>query len=194
MRKGWIWALGGFLMGAAVLCVGPLRNATAQTSIYAYPNAGQSQDQQRRDRAECYAWAVQQTGVDPLVSPPHTAAPLSELPPPAPSGGLFGLGEGGLFPGGGALGDAATGAGLGAAGGALAGDPGKGAAIGALAGAVLGSIHRKSRTQEREAWRGNQRRRVQQQSQRRTQAHVQGSDNYSRAFAACMSARNYTVR
>jgi hypothetical protein len=180
------------LTGAAVLCVVPVRNAAAQTSIYAYPNAGQSQEQQRRDRAECYAWAVQQTGVDPLLSPPQAAAPLSELPAPAPSGGLFGLGEGGLFPGGGALGDAATGAGLGAAGGALAGDPGKGAALGALAGAVLGGIHRQGRRQEGEARRESQRRRAQQQSQQ--WAQVQGSDSYARAFAACMSARNYTVR
>ncbi len=71
---------------------------------------------------------------------------------------------------------------------------GKGAAIGALAGALLGSVHRKARQQEREAWREEQRWRAQHQQQWTAQVREQGTDDYRRAFAACMSARNYTVR
>ena len=50
------------------------------------------------------------------------------------------IGDGGFFEGGGIVGDAATGAALGAAGGAIAGDAGEGAAIGALASTVFGAL------------------------------------------------------
>jgi hypothetical protein len=35
------------------------------TDLFAYPKAGQSTDQQVRDRAECHKWVVEQTGFDP---------------------------------------------------------------------------------------------------------------------------------
>ena len=194
MRRAWVWAVGGLLTGAVILSVGAVRNAAAQTNIYTYPNVRQSQEQQTRDRAECHTWVVQQTGIDPLAPQAGTVAPPTRSPPSGSSSGVFGLGEGGMFRGGGLLGDAATGAGLGAAGGALAGNAGKGAAIGALAGALLGSVHRKAREQEREAWREEQRWRAQHQQQWTAQVRAQGTDDYRRAFAACMSARNYTVR
>jgi hypothetical protein len=40
------------------------------TDLFAYPKAGQSTDQQARDRAECHKWAVEQTGFDP-AQPSH---------------------------------------------------------------------------------------------------------------------------
>jgi hypothetical protein len=35
------------------------------TDLYAYPKAGQSTEQQAKDRDECHKWAVSQTGFDP---------------------------------------------------------------------------------------------------------------------------------
>ena len=35
------------------------------TDLYAYPKAGQSTEQQAKDRDECHKWAVAQTGFDP---------------------------------------------------------------------------------------------------------------------------------
>jgi hypothetical protein len=35
------------------------------TDLYAYPKAGQSTEQQTKDRDECHKWAVAQTGFDP---------------------------------------------------------------------------------------------------------------------------------
>ncbi|MCI0506751.1 MAG: hypothetical protein L0Z73_11675 [Gammaproteobacteria bacterium] len=35
------------------------------TTVYFYPTRGQSEQQQDRDRYECYMWAVKQTGFDP---------------------------------------------------------------------------------------------------------------------------------
>lgn len=51
-------------------------NATVATlgiepeTLYAYPNAGQSPEQQARDREACHGWAVQQSGFDPQLAPP----------------------------------------------------------------------------------------------------------------------------
>ena len=94
--------------------------AAAQQPFY-YPAQGQTQDQQNRDFGECHAWAVQQTGFNPMS---QQAAPQQEAA------------EGGLVRGG------ARGAALGAVGGAIAGDAGKGAAIGAATGALFGGFRR----------------------------------------------------
>jgi hypothetical protein len=40
------------------------------TDLYAYPKAGQSAEQQAKDREECHKWAVAQTGFDP-AQPTH---------------------------------------------------------------------------------------------------------------------------
>src|SRR5260370_34218937 len=56
---------------AILFLTGP---AFAQGSdIYIYPAKGQSQAQQDKDRYECHAWAVQQTGVDPSNPQTHAA-------------------------------------------------------------------------------------------------------------------------
>jgi hypothetical protein len=87
--------------------------------IYAYPNAGQPAAQQSKDRFECHQWSVSQSGFDPSTAPPLPAA--AAMPPPDPragysdqpqqssGGSILGIGNGGLFQGGGMVGDAATG-------------------------------------------------------------------------------------
>lgn len=105
------------LFGVVLLMNQP---AAAQQPFY-YPAQGQTQDQQNRDFGECHAWAVQQTGFNPLA---QQAAPQKEAA------------QGGLLRG------AARGAAVGAVGGAIAGDAGKGAAIGAGGGALIGNFRR----------------------------------------------------
>ena len=41
--------------------------AATDERLYVYPNLGQSQEQQSRDRYECHRWAVHETGVDPSL-------------------------------------------------------------------------------------------------------------------------------
>ena len=41
--------------------------AATEERLYVYPNLGQSQEQQSRDRYECHRWAVQESGVDPSL-------------------------------------------------------------------------------------------------------------------------------
>jgi hypothetical protein len=182
--------------------------AAQQSQPFAYPNGGQSQEQQSRDRYECHQWAVAQVGFDPVTAPPvpapQAAAPppaqgYSDQPPPAAEqkSGFLGLGNGGFFRGGGVVGDAATGAALGAAGGAIAGDAGTGAAIGALASTVFGAVSRSTTPNPPAAnpaappqpqGYGY----YQQPSAAYEQRQRQVAD-YNGAFGACMKGRNYTV-
>ncbi len=192
------------LAGMALTTLSPAR-ATAQ-QVFAYPNAGQSEAQQSQDRFECHQWAVAQSGFDPSTAPPLAARPMT--PPPDPragysdrqqrprSRGLLGIGDGGFFEGGGMMGDAATGAALGAAGGALAGDAGEGAAIGALASTVFGALSRSTAQPEPQAAPAPNHDYYRQQqaiADQEYNARMERLGEYNRAFGACMTARNYTV-
>jgi hypothetical protein len=115
-----------WMMTAIFVAIG-FGNAYAQQSISSslgivpYPSKGQSPSQQNKDEGECYAWAKQQTGIDPVA--------VANAPPP-PSGPATGGGE--------RVRGAARGAAGGAAVGAIAGDTGKGAAAGAVVGTMAG--------------------------------------------------------
>ena len=153
------------LCGLALCVVAVLSAAPViAAELYIYPNKGQSQEQQSRDRHECHLWAVQQTGYDP------TRAQATQAPPPPPSQG-------------GALKGAAGGAALGAIGGAIAGDAGTGAAIGAATGGVFGGMRQRQQTKQ------HQQAQAQQSSQQSAAAN-----NYQRALGACLSGRGYTVQ
>ena len=71
---------------------------------------------------------------------------------------------------------AGRGAAVGAIGGAIGGNAGKGAAIGAASGALIGGIRRRDQERQYEA------------------AQAQANDSYTRAYAACLEGRGYTVR
>jgi hypothetical protein len=101
-------------------------NASAQSlssslGVATYPSKGQSDDQQSKDEGECFTWAKQQTGIDPMA----VANTPTQQTGPAVGGGERVRG-------------AARGAVGGAAIGAIAGDTGKGAGIGAVAGTMAG--------------------------------------------------------
>jgi hypothetical protein len=193
--------------------------AMAQSQVFAYPSQGQSEEQQSRDRFECHQWSVSQTGFDPTTAPP---LPARSAPPPPPqqaynqgpsrspygdrrrsrNRGFLGIGDGGFFEGGGAVGDAATGAALGAAGGAIAGNAGQGAAYGALASTVFGALSRSSRPsrpsqQELQYQQQQQYQQAQQAQQAQTDRayldRVDRVDEYNRAYGACMRSREYTI-
>src|SRR5262245_47395854 len=87
-------------------------------------------------------------------------------PPAPPTSGPQGQG----------LRSAGRGAAVGAGGGAIGGDAGKGAAIGAATGALVGGMRRRDQRRQEEA------------------AQAQYSDSISRAYAACLEGRGYTVK
>lgn len=103
--------------------------SVAQSSIagplnmYVFPAKGQDKETQDKDEYDCYKWAVEQSGIDPM-NPPEVQAD-----PNAGTGAVVGT--------------AARGAAAGAAVGAISGDAGKGAAIGATLGAFGGARRRR---------------------------------------------------
>ncbi len=150
------------------MLVAPSAAPLAQ-DVYAYPNQGQSQEQQDKDQFECFNWSKQQSGFDPM------AVPTASAPPPQDQSTGPGL-----------LGGAAVGAGAGAIGGAIGGNTGKGAAIGAAAGGLLGGLRsnrqKNSNQQARQDWERQQ-----------AAQYQQARNNYNRAYTACMTARGYTI-
>ncbi|UCF02394.1 MAG: hypothetical protein JSV14_01670 [Deltaproteobacteria bacterium] len=143
--------------------------ATAQEFMI-YPAQGQSQQQMDKDKFECYSWAKNQTGFDPMQLPQATAPPPKK---DAPKGGVV---RGG-----------ARGAAVGVVGGAIAGDARKGAAIGAATGGLVGGMRRQDqKRQENQAQK--------QWEQEQVNAYTQKRNTYNRAYSACLEGRGYTVR
>lgn len=108
-------------------------------NLIIYPAKGQSQEQMEKDKFDCYSWAKQQTGVDPMV-----ASAASQQPAGSQGSTVRGAARG-----------AAVGAGI----GAIAGDAGKGAAVGAAFGGLRGHRQRREaeQVQQHQAAQSNQR-------------------------------------
>jgi hypothetical protein len=134
--------------------------------LYVFPAKNQSKQKQKEDEFECYKWAMEQSGIDPLNLPKVQAAPAQA----GPSGG--------------AVKGAAKGAAAGAAVGAIGGDAGEGAAIGATAGAVAG--RRQGKQAQKQA---------NQQAQANAAAQEQAmKDSFVKGFSACIEGKGYTIK
>ncbi|QNM96075.1 YMGG-like glycine zipper-containing protein [Chitinimonas koreensis] len=152
------------------------RPAPVSSKVYFYPERGQSAEQQDRDRYECNAWAVKESGFDPSLPPrPGMRRRVAVVPAPEPGR------------------DTAVGAVTGAMIGAVAADrhhSAEGAAVGALAGAVLGAISDQQRQDAADAALS-----AAEARQQRSEALERGSvESYRRAMSACLGGRGYTVR
>lgn len=126
MRKIAVFSIMYSLVIALLAVITVVGNASAQSlssslGLAPYPSKGQSAQQQSNDEGECFAWAKQQTGIDPMA----VASAPTEQPGPAAGGGerIKGAARG-------ALGGVAI--------GAIAGDAGKGAGVGAVVGTMAG--------------------------------------------------------
>jgi hypothetical protein len=139
---------------------------SAGLKLFAYPSKGQSPQQQKADEFECYKWAMQQSGIDPLNLPKVQAAPAQTGPT------------------GGAVKGAARGAAAGVAIGAIAGDAGEGAAIGAVAGGLKG--RRAGKQAQAQA---------NQQAQADVANQEQAmKDSFTKGFSACLEGKGYTLK
>jgi type IV secretory pathway VirB10-like protein len=171
--------------------------SVVSAATYIYPKKGQSKQRQNKDKGECTVWATDETGFDPANPPPPPAAPPppgAPPPPPTSSGSIRDEPN--------AIRGAGRGAALGAIGGAIAGDAGKGAAAGAAIGGVGGAIRKRDTQRERQQQYEQQVSAEQRQYQQQVSSQRQQYDakirslrsDYNRAFAACMEARDYTVK
>ncbi|MGL4576706.1 MAG: hypothetical protein ACRCV9_18105 [Burkholderiaceae bacterium] len=136
-------------------------------TLYFYPERGQPENVQDRDRYECYQWAVRQTGTDPGMTPVRVTAPAAQV-----------------ADGRGVVAGAVTGAVVGGVIDAGSRGHGGGVVLGAVLGAVAGGVAQQTRIERTEQIRQAQAERVADQR----------SSNFGRAMSACMSARSYAVR
>ena len=139
---------------------------TAKLGMYVFPAKNQTPDQVNKDENDCYQWAVQQSGVDPL-NPPEVQA---EQVPTGPDGSMI-LGG-------------ARGAAGGAAIGAITGHAGKGAAIGALVGGL--------RARRAHVVGGEIAQQQADAAAQQTEANLM--NNFKKAFSACLEGKGYTVK
>jgi len=140
--------------------------------LLAYPAKGQSADKQTKDQTECYAWAKDQTGFDPMTA----AAPNADSAAKAAQAQTATATQGAAVKG------AAKGAAAGALIGAAAGDAGKGAAVGAAAGGVGGRSAKKKAEKQAGAEAANS----------ATASANQQVDTFKKAVGTCMTGRGYT--
>ncbi len=144
------------------------KSLSQQWGLAVFPAKGQDKAQQDKDEFDCYQWAKQNTGIDPLGPAQPAAAPAA--PAPAPKGG--------------AVRGAAKGAAAGAAVGAIAGDAGEGAAIGAAAGGMKGAGDKRKQ----------QKASAQQAQADQKAAAEQTKATFNKAFAACLEGKGYTAK
>lgn len=159
-------SLVAFLSLAQTPAPAPKSSFAKSLGIFIFPAKNQDQATQDKDDADCYRWAVDQSGVDPLNPTKVEAAKVDASPD------------------GTAVVGAAKGAAAGVAIGAIAGDAGKGAAIGAIAGGLAG----------RRAKVVADRQQQQKNNQDAEKQQTAMSDSFKKAYSACMEGKGYTVK
>jgi Glycine zipper len=155
------------------------KSLAAAMNVYVFPTQGQAGGQQSMDEAECYNWAVQNTGTDPFQLQKQAQAQQQQATAAQQQASTAAQGSG--------MKGAAAGAATGALFGAIGGDAGKGAAIGAASGAVAGRMRGRQKQQQAEQ-------QVAQQSASAQQATAQQLDNFKKAFSVCLEAKKYMVK
>lgn len=177
-------------IGLACLLCGSLATGQTESSqpktlassmdVYVFPTEGQDAKQQSMDEAECYNWAVQNTGNDPfhLQKQAEQTQAEAEQQKQQVEGSSAGAG--------------ATGAVKGAAAGALIGgiandDAGKGATYGAAAGLIAGRRRGKQAEQQAQS-------QIDQQAQTSQAATQEQLTNFKKAFSVCLEAKKYLAK
>lgn len=174
---------------AAQAPAGPAWSPAQNIGMFAFPRNGQSADQQLKDESECYGMAKQRTGIDAQVPPPQGLSEEEKKAAQQQAANNAPKAQGGRARG------AARGAAGGAAIGAIAGDAGKGAGAGAVAGTMKGGMTQRQANAQSKQQAAAQTAAAQKKAEEEMlREHQEGMDTFQRAFAACMDARNYSVK
>lgn len=155
--------------GLAVSGAANAQTMAGSLGLFVYPSDGQEMAQQADDEGECFQWARNATGIDPMnpragvrVEQPQTGGEGQA----AGRGALRGAAKAGIV-------------------GNLADENASDwAAAGAVVGAIRGAKQREAQN-------------AQAQAQAEAQADAQAAENvetFKKGFAACMEGRNYTVK
>ena len=166
-----IWRMIVMIVFISVLYAG----AVGAQDFVVYPAQGQSDEQMEKDKFECYSWAKNQSGFDPMQMPAATSPPPSQERKSVAGSTLGGGVAGGL---GGAV-----------IGGIAGGSKGarKGALIGGLSGGAIGGMRSSSQNKKADA-------KQKQWEQEQVNQYMQKRNAYNRNFAACMEGRGYSVK
>ena len=156
------------------------KSLASTMEVYVFPKEGQNAEQQSKDEAACYEWAVSNTGSDPFQLADQQSADQQQAQAEQQAAKQTGQGSG------------ARGAVRGAAAGALIGeiandDASEGAAWGAAAGAIRGprmGAQANAQAQQQAA----------SQAEQREQATAQQLENFKKAFSVCLEAKDYMVK
>jgi hypothetical protein len=156
------------------------KTLAATMNVYVFPTQGQAAEEQSKHEAECYAWAVQNTGNDPFDLAKKSEQQKQQAEREKEQAKSVGAGAG------------ARGAVRGAAAGALIGeivddDAGEGAAYGAAAGMIRG--RRKARAAQQSATQ-----QAEQKAAKAEQSTQQQIENFKKAFSVCLEAKDYMVK
>ena len=148
--------------------------------VYVFPADGQTADQQSKDEAECYNWAVSNTGSDPfdLQKQNEQAQAQAEQQVAQTQAATQGAGARGAVKG------AAAGALIGEVTG---GDAGDSAVMGAAAVGI--SSRRRARSANKQA-----QQQAEQQVAASEQATAEQVENFKKAFSLCLEAHDYMAK
>jgi hypothetical protein len=177
MKKSFAWLVA---LAAPFVANAQQQSLGSTMDVYVFPAEGQDSAQQSKDEAECYEWAVGNTGTDPFDLAKQEQADQQQAQSDQQAAKQAGQGS------------AARGAVRGAAAGALIGeiandDASEGAAWGAAAGAVRGRRQGKAAQQQAQQ-------QAAAQAEQREEATEQQLVNFKNAFSVCLEAKEYMVK
>jgi hypothetical protein len=171
------------VLGFSVLASGAhaqSKSLAATIDVYVFPANGQTTEQQSKDEAECYGWAVTNTGADPFDLQKQAAAAQQQTEQQVQQAQAATQGAG------------AKGAVAGAAAGGLIGavadeDKSEAAAAGAAVGIIVARRKAKSASQQATAS-------AQQSGAATQQATAEQIANFKKAFSVCLESKKYMVK
>jgi hypothetical protein len=178
MKKISVAILCAILAGGTLAALAQQKSLSQTLAISAFPQAGQNAQQQSKDEAACYDWAVKNTGTDPFELQKKAQAQQQQTAQASAQAQAAGQGQG--------VKTGAKGAAGGALIGAVAGDAGTGAAVGAAVGVVAGRQKKK----QAEA----QSQQIQAQGAQAQQATAAQMEGFKKAFCACMEGKKYIAK
>ncbi len=156
------------------------KSLASTLEVYVFPADGQTADQQSKDEAECYNWAVSNTGSDPfdLQKQNEQAVAQAEQQVAQTQAATQGAGAKGAVKG------AAAGALIGEVTG---GDAGDSAVMGAAAVGI--ASRRRARSANKQA-----QQQAEQQVAASEQATAEQVENFKKAFSLCLEAHDYMAK
>jgi len=156
------------------------KTLAATMEVYAFPNNGQTTEQQSKDEGECYGWATTNTGSDPFELQKQAAAAQQQTQQQVQQAQAATQGAGAR----GAVGGAAAGALIGAVADK---DKSEAAAAGAAVGAIAARRRAKAGSQQAAAA-------AQQSGAATQQATGEQIANFKKAFSVCLESKKYMVK